>query len=473
MVNIIKMPQVRRRTRSPQHDFHLRQEAFCIQPFMYHPVRAGETLKSLMWQSRAVTDPIANPLIGWHLEYYYFYVQLQDCVAPGTEDTALAPLWDPYWTAGFDDVGSFGPVQARLTNYSEAGTDFGADLTYKAYTRVVQEFFRDEGETWNSSHKMNGSLALARRNRKNAYESLGIKKADFDVAIDPTNDVMVSEILDAMQQYAMNLQASVGVVDTFEDYLASQDQGRFSDVKRAYRPELIRFTRDWSYPVNTVDPTTGTPSSAVSWAISGRGDKDRYFREPGFIVGVSVARPKTLHKFKSDAVAAALAYGTGWLPKQSHDNPNAGIYWSGNARPEGDSRDLFEYGDQFVNFDLAGTYKANQLSWVKPDGTTVSDLGVYPVVASINTQVWKAGANNHVRQDGRVDLDILTDLPADMNVGVESVEPGERSARSAVPQSIGELAKEYVVKRLEIERGNRRVVLPDVRGEIERLTAAR
>lgn len=450
---ISKMAQgQRRRNRSPEHDFHLRHRAFCIQPFMFHPVRPGETLKNILWQSRAVSDPLANPLMGWHLEYYIFYVQLQDAVPVGQEDTWLKSLWDP----ATDFVATWGSQPTRL----EMGDVVDAtlpDMKYKMYQRIVEEYFREEGETWNSAHKMSGVIALARRNRKDALESFGSSYgAPVDVSINiADSNLTVQEIIDAMTDYAMLMDTSMGAVTTWEDYLASQGQGNFSDIKRAYRPELVRVMKEWTYPTNTVDPVTGTPTTALSWSISARADKDRYFREPGYLVGLTVARPKTLRMINSD-FNNNFKSGEDWLPVQYMMNPASGR--------QSATRDLFEYGFQFANFDLAGgAYKAGQIQWTTVTGTQ-SVEGVYPVESTINSNIWKAAANNNVRQDGKVQLNILTDLPKDMNVGM--ADAPEVVASEA--KSIGELAQEYVAK-LKEKREGKDVKLPDVRATLEKL----
>ena len=81
MNNVLAMAPARRTgrvTRGPRHSFNLRHRPFQIQPFLLAPVLPGETMKSLLLQSRAVTSPISNPLVGWWLEYYVFYVKHRD-----------------------------------------------------------------------------------------------------------------------------------------------------------------------------------------------------------------------------------------------------------------------------------------------------------------------------------------------------------------------------------------------------------
>ena len=59
--------------------------------------------------------------------------------------------------------------------------------------------------------------------------------------------------------------------------------------RKLFKPELITYSKEWTYPSNTIDTTSGAARSAVSWAVQLKADKDRYFKEPGFLVGVCVA----------------------------------------------------------------------------------------------------------------------------------------------------------------------------------------
>ena len=63
---------VKRTMRSPNHPFSLKTRPFQIQPFLISPVLPGETLTNLVHQSRTVTKPIKDPLLGWWTEHYYF-----------------------------------------------------------------------------------------------------------------------------------------------------------------------------------------------------------------------------------------------------------------------------------------------------------------------------------------------------------------------------------------------------------------
>jgi hypothetical protein len=216
--------------------------------------------------------------------------------------------------------------------------------------------------------------------------------------------------------------------------------------------------KEWTYPTNTVEPTTGVPTSACSWSISGRADKDRYFKEPGYIVGLTVARPKTLRPTTSDLSNYFLEYQH-WLPAQVMHNPEAGRVGSSHY-----TNDLFEYGGQFVNYDPNGAYKSNVLLWTGVTDATAGGTGVYPVESSMNSSLWKAPAANNVRQDGKVQLNILTDLPPDQNIGASAnQEPAVSEATS-----VGDLATEYLAK-LKEKRAGKATKLPDIRATLEKL----
>ena len=68
------LPQSGRVPRRPTHTWQVRHRPYVLQPFCIHPVLPGETLKEMFFQARVVTDPIKNPIIGWWLDHWWFYV---------------------------------------------------------------------------------------------------------------------------------------------------------------------------------------------------------------------------------------------------------------------------------------------------------------------------------------------------------------------------------------------------------------
>ena len=75
LASVVGVAPTGRAMRKPSHPFQIKHKPFLIAPFFIAPVLAGETLKNLLLQSRAVSKPVKSPIIGWWLEYYFFYVK--------------------------------------------------------------------------------------------------------------------------------------------------------------------------------------------------------------------------------------------------------------------------------------------------------------------------------------------------------------------------------------------------------------
>lgn len=151
---------------------------------------------------------------------------------------------------------------------------------------------------------------------------------------------------------------------TYEDYL--QSYGVRPPKEELHAPELIRFVKDWTYPTNTIDPTTGAPSSAAVWSIADSANKARFFKEPGWIIGVTVCRPKIYRSKQVGSVADLMNTAFTWLPSVMHSDARTSLALVANgagplpANTDADGywidvKDLLLYGDQFVNFALTAT----------------------------------------------------------------------------------------------------------------------
>lgn len=130
--------------RSPSTPFNLITKPYQIQPFMIMPVFPAEGLKNIMLQAQVWSDPLAVGMknIGWWLEYYYFYVKWSDL-------------------PGYSETGQIGDNMARMMLEDVTVPDVDADGNAWTYCypgatdyllnctmRVVDEWFRDEGENW-------------------------------------------------------------------------------------------------------------------------------------------------------------------------------------------------------------------------------------------------------------------------------------------------------------------------------------
>ena len=238
------VPRVGRKLRTPNHPFQLTHCPFAIQPFFIAPVLAGETMKNLLMQARVVTDPIKNGLVGWWIEYYFFYVKLTDL---DERDTIMAALVDP--TTSMSSLNT----AANVRCYHAAG---GPGWTEKCLKRVVEEYFRDEGDAWN--HKTLDTLPAASIQGNDWMDSLMLQSDldtnDFSVDLNANSTITASEIERAWTQWQM-LKSGNLVDMSYEDYLRTFGVNVPTTENR--RPELVRYVREWSYPANTVNPSTG------------------------------------------------------------------------------------------------------------------------------------------------------------------------------------------------------------------------
>lgn len=421
--NVAQLPLMRRRTRRPSHTWHLRHRPYVVQPCAFAPVLAGETLKNLLFQCRAVADPIRNPLIGWWLEHYWFYTSLESV---GQEDF----LWDPTLVGGFNATKTSTALELYQVGSSATDAAEGPqeDFLGVVYNRIVDEYFRNENET-NAQYR-DGRLCLAQITGNNVFDSWDPAtkwtSADVALTVGVDDQISASELERLRIQYDMMRDKTMTPM-SYEDYLRSQGVNVPMSQQAKYdKPELIRFTREWTYPVNTVNPADGTPSSTVSWAVAERADKDRYFKQPGFIMGVTVARPKVYLKNQKGTLSGYLNTAYKWLPRQVMANVDAALHKftiANNLLPNTedyilDFRDLFEFGEQFLNFDpatLASSYGFNQMATSDKFGT-----GRYPATADIN-ELFVTVSRNNIRQDGVVDLQIATQLPKDPTPGNDAM----------------------------------------------------
>lgn len=413
--------KTRRRMRRPTHNFHLRTRPFQIQEFMAAPVLAGETLKNLLMQARVVTDPVKNPLIGWWKEYYFFYVKLTDL------DYYIDQTVD---SAQNDNIGNWTKMLLADPSFSATAYDIGGDYTYLygksaqqayvGYARalVVDHYFRDEQDR-GTAYRLDGlDLAMVTNTGvldsailNDNYTPIGAT-TDVDLLGDATDATLtVSEIDLALKRY--QLARTNGLTDaSYEDYLASF--GVNVKPEKPHIPELLRYVRQWQYPSNTVEPTTGVPSSAVSWSIQERADKDRFFREPGFILGLTCTRPKVYLSGQTSHMLGWMDRAEDWMPQVLWDDARASMKkyaqgtgpFSGLTDADGywiDIGDVYMYGDQFVNFALSET-DAGLVALPTPalQKKFVSDADMDALFVTTVKQ--------HVREDGIVQLAIASSL---------------------------------------------------------------
>ena len=289
-LSVVDLPRQGRVSRRPEHTFHLRFRPFQIQPCLIAPVLPGETMKQAQVQMRAVADPIRNPLVGWWTSWMMFYVPfraLPDAASSSLQNLMLQP------DANIDAL----DTAASVTTYHARATR--PDFAKLCLDAVTKEFFVDEGDVAPTL----GGLPMAKLRWRNYLDSLGLESA-YPVGADPDTAADMGE-LDAMYLRWQQLRMAHLTDMTYEDYLRTF--GVRSARIRQNRPELLRMVEDWQYPNNTVDPTTGAPSSSVGWSLAERADKDRFFMEPGFLFAVVFSRPKMYAKNLIEAFARTFS----------------------------------------------------------------------------------------------------------------------------------------------------------------------
>lgn len=366
--------------RRPKHSFYTAQRPWALQPVAIAPVLAGETLVSWNLQARAVTDPIKAPLIGWNAEYYAFYVKHRDIDAYNG-NTAFVDMH--LTNAALATSSTLNYTNGRRNDWAHK------NMLGEVMPVILKWFFRDSDEPingWASAGTNPGLISETNMSTFQAkvadplwWESLKIE--DVSVTMDGNLPGIVSQLPPHMTAFTAHYEQWAYMRDaklteaTFEDYLekfgVSVPGGAREDE---FKPELLRYVKQWQYPSNAVNTTTGSPVSAVSWAVAERGDKKRFFKEPGFIVVVSCFRPKCYLGNQQLNGVDMLQDAFGWLPAVMREDPYTSLveydhdegpfadmfdatddYWV-------DRRDLFMYGDQFWNAAPGADYTANRLA---------------------------------------------------------------------------------------------------------------
>lgn len=411
------MPTTRRRNRSPQHPFNIMAKPYQIQPFMIAPVLPGETMKNLMCMARCVSDPLKDKLMGWWYETYFFYVKHTDL------DIA-DQLVNMHLNAQADTSALFGAADPK--NFHS----FGINYVKACLDSVVKWYFRDADDA--TIHTLDGQ-PIAKIGADGWWQSA---KVHTDVPVNDDNlpgdapsipDHIPPGFEQHYAQWEMMRAASLTAA-TFEDYLSTfgvktpQDNSRDEEMKR---PELLRYSKEFTYPTNTVDPATGKPSSAAVWSVSARAEKDRFFREPGFIIGVQVIRPKVLLSRIAGTLTSFMYGALDWLPALLRDEPFTSLrQFANNTGPLpvnwGDSywvdmKDLFIHGEQFRNHDLSAQGNSVVLpTWRDAPDHLDTD---YVTQADVDAMfVGATAAERFFRTDGLVTLAIASPVHKDTSL---------------------------------------------------------
>lgn len=388
-----------RATRRPEHRWFTEQYPWEIQPVAFAPVLPGERMRRAVWQARVVSDPLVSSVVGWWKDYFMFYVPLTLCasystfrglVESGDLNTAL--------TATAADVPMY--YAGRGINWQRECMDV-----------IVREWFRVEDERASSpAPAVRTGRPAARLGIDGVEHSLRMTSAYSDGgALGSTQRAQE----DLYRTYDFLREQNLVQMD-YEDWLRSYGVAAPEAIRRR-RPVLLRYVRNWTYPSNTVNQTDGLPKTAVSWAITERADKQRYFTEPGFIVLVSIARPKVYRANQEAAGVSVMDRLRYWLPaflrddaltsfredsatsSPLYDTTMAAAHWI-------DVRDLLIHGDQFLGQSTAAT-QDNAIAL--PTAAGEAQYATQAMAEGLFANPGGAGLF-HIRQDGVLRLEIAS-----------------------------------------------------------------
>lgn len=403
--NLMSLAPTDRVGRYPSHPFLTKELPFTAQPFMLARVLPGETMQNVYMESRVISDPIKNAIIGWRKEYYWFYVRATDLMSDAIKDMFVDPTNAEI--AGMDEAANV------PRTYTAKG---GIDWVAKALDRVVDTWFRDEGEVA-TDYVTSGGDRIVQIRQQSFLDSVTDKDLISEgAAISGATDAGdLDRLMDAFDMARMLTASEM----TYEDFLRSY--GINIPEKDENKPELLHKMSDWQYPSNTIDPTTGAPSSAVSFVFKNNARAPKKFMEPGFVIGISVTRPKVYFGGLAGLAAGFAQRAWDWMPNYLMQYPEAALKsFAAGTGPLGDRttdtdvywldmRDDLIHGDQFQNMvafdpDIAdNTVGAQHLV-----GLPGTDLKwKYPSETMIKSFFVDAGGTaTHVRQDGVVKLSI-------------------------------------------------------------------
>lgn len=387
-----------RNLRRPVYRFQLKTKPWQLQPFMIAPVLPGETLKNGLFQSRVISDPLKHRLLGAHKEYWFFYVRLRDLQGSADFEAMMLDL--------NKDMSSY-----RSAASAKYFHKYGINWTKLALDKIVEHYFRADDEI-GSIFEIDGLPARSMLEQNWLDSFVGEDEfspiADVNVDANADGDITVGEIDQAQRNFALMRQFGLTEMD-FDDYLRTF--GIRVAPAESDKPEMLRYSSTWQYPSNTVEPTTGVPTTAWSASVSDRMDKDRFFKEPGFIIGITSFKPKVYLGNQTGSVTGIMDNAMRWLPRMMADDPYTSMVLLDGAHKDNgpltgqtdgywfDLKDLFLYGEQYSNFAMTAADGAIGMP-------TALGQKRYPTLAMADS-IFASGNGGVLLEDGIVNLSIM------------------------------------------------------------------
>ncbi|QIG75996.1 putative major capsid protein [Rhizobium phage RHph_N39] len=396
----------RSKIRVPTTNFELKQRPWQIQPFCIFPVLPGEMLKKMLWTDTAITDPLLNRFLGWHCETKFFYVRARDTI-PASSETIKSIFIDP---------------DANLSSLYEAADvkyfhKYGVNWCKNAVRQIVENYYRAEDEA-PDDYTIDGMWA-ATVGTDNWTDSmiLGAQQDAEDVSLTVgVDDAIGMKELNAAQRMYQFLKMGLLTDMDYSDFLRTYGV-KIPAEELPGKPKYLGGVSEWTMPTNTVEPTTGVATTACYWQNKDRLDQDHLFKEPGFVVGLRVYRPKIFRAGIQGSVSGIMDTALEWLPAVLMDDPDTSLTRvASGAGPLGalgqdytfDMRDYFLYGEEFMNFDPSTWSGAVALPAVETAPTPDRFNKRYPSLAMAKQLFVDATADvkTRIETSGRIDLTI-------------------------------------------------------------------
>jgi len=364
--------QEKRVGRRPETHFDLVMKPFQIQPMCLFPVLPGETMVNCALQLQSWSDPLVAKYKNaiWHGEFYMYYVKFRDL--PGWED-AVDDL-------GKDMLDMITSGEALTTHQVGAGTAWsycapgGVDYVKRALERVVESYWREEGQTWDGSASayLVDSVPIAKLwggGRKDVHDRLTMASAYADRRAaadwDASGTLTVDDLQLAYQEWAGQKDGTELDMD-YEDWqraMGGKAVVKDDEREEVHIPEELIGIREYTWMNNTVEPSTGVPAVAAGFRWKKGTRKMFRFNELGWLLGVVCFRPKMLLKNQTGLYAGMMQQRDNWFPPnldprswQPHlliddaTGPLKATMDAGNVDYYVNLRDLMKHGEQFVNY---------------------------------------------------------------------------------------------------------------------------
>lgn len=397
----------RSKIRVPTVNYHIKSRPWQIQPFCIIPMLPGESLRKVLWTDTAVSDPVKNRLLGWWCETKLFYIRVRDCI-PEQADTLKNMFLDP-------EANLSGLYSAADPKYFHA---YGVNWLKHGVEQIVENYFRADDEAPDDA-TIDG-LWASTVGTDNWTDSmvLGVQQDDADVSLEVgADDAIGMRELNAAQRMYEMLKAGMLTDMDYQDFLRTYGV-RVQSEELPGKPKYLGGSADWTMPTNTVDPTTGVASTALYWQNKDRHDRDFFCKEPGFVIGLRIYRPKIFRAGIKGSVSGIMDTAFEWLPALLMDDPETSLVrlatGAGPLVGPGqdytfDLRDYFLYGEEFMNHDPSTFSGAIALPAVDTAPTPDEFNKRYPTLAmaqQLFVDDAAAGTKQFVETSGRIDFTI-------------------------------------------------------------------